>query len=402
MTTPLHKKVRIYLDHAAATPLDADVFRALEPYLTHHFGNASAIHEEGKNARMAVEAARAQVAKTLAIRPEEIIFSGSGTESNNLAIMGHLRHLKETGRTYETMEVLTTEIEHPSILALLPELTTLGVTVKMVGVDSTGKIQSAELRTLLSSRTVLITFAYVNSEIGVIQPVHALVRIIRQYERENGSRVFIHLDAAQAPLWLSCKLEALGVDALALDSGKFCGPKGVGIVAIRKPKELRSIVFGGGQEGGVRPGTENVAGVVGAALALELAQERYEARAEATTLVRDAAILKLRAAFPGLLLNGPEGASRVANNINVSLPNLDTEYAVVFLDAEGIAASTKSACAGGGSGVSHVVLAATGDEVRAKATLRFTLGEHTTPSELESVVSALQLFTITMQALTKE
>ncbi len=400
MTTTTGATRRIYLDYAAATPLHERVKAAMLPYLTEFFGNPSAIHTEGKLARQAVEAARLEVARTLAIKPEGVIFTGSGTESNNLSILGYLDALKANGRSYESMEVITTAIEHPSILALLPVLKAKGVVVHTVAVDTEGVITSEALKTCLSPKTVLVAFAYANSEVGTVQPVSRLARVVRQYEQVEGIHIMIHLDAAQAPLWLPCQLETLGVDMLALDAGKCGGPKGVGVLALRKNVIISAETYGGGQERGLRPGTENVAGIVGMATALALAQADASVRAEKVRSVRDQAISLLCEQIPGLVINGQNVIDRLPNNINLSLPGFDTEYAVVYLDAAGIAASTKSACAGAGSGMSHVVLALTGDASLAKSTIRFTLGEETTIADLKEVVRILQQFCQKMQTLT--
>lgn len=386
------QKKRIYLDHAAATPLHPEVKKVMLPFLENSFGNPSAVHEEGVKARQAVEAARLSVATVLGVRPTGIIFTSGGTETNNLAILGLVKKLQKDGFSYSEMEIITTEIEHPSISTLLPILREMGITIRFVAVDSEGKITVPALEAVLTSKTVLVTFAYANSEVGVIQPVSRLARTIRQSEKKNGTKIYVHVDAAQAPLWLPCTLERLGVDMMSLDTGKCNGPKGIGVLATCGGVTLLPILFGGGQEQGLRPGTENVAGIVGAAKALELAQATYLKRAEAVSAVRDEFITLLREAIPEVLLNGPEGESRLANNINISLPKFDTEYAVVYLDSRGVAASTKSACAGAGGGESKVVSVMTGDSARAKSTLRLSLGVDTTRAEMEIVLDILLEF----------
>jgi cysteine desulfurase len=395
-------KKRIYLDHAAATPLNPEVKKAMLPFLENVFGNPSAVHQEGVLARTAVEDARSKIANTLGIRPTGVTFTSGGTESNNLAILGLVKKLhQENGRAYTDMEVITTEIEHPSISEVMPELRNLGVTVQFIKVDSEGKITVPALEAALSPKTVLVTFAYANSEVGVVQSVSRLARVVRRYEKENDNKIFIHVDAAQAPLWLPCQLERLDVDLMSLDVGKCSGPKGVGILATRNNLSVLPILHGGGQEQGQRPGTENVAGIVGAAKALEIAQVTYLQRAEKVALIRDEFVTNLRLAIPEVLLNGPEGENRLANNINISLPQTDTEFAVVYLDTNGVAASTKSACAGAGGGESMVVLKMTSDIERAKSTLRLSLGEETTIEDMKYVINILLKYQQKMQQLTK-
>lgn len=392
---------RVYLDHAAATPLSPVARTAMLPYLTDQYGNPSAIHAEGRAARQAVETARLQVARTLGVRQDQIIFTGSGTESNNLAVLGYLEALQVSGRSYETMEVLLTEIEHPSLLSLVPRLTERGIRVRYIPVTETGLITKVALRESLSPETVLVACAYINSEIGTVQPVLSLARIIREYAHAHAIEIQLHLDGAQAPLWVSCYEPQLGVDTLTLDAGKCGGPKGVGILMVREPRRLSSVMGGGGQERGLRPGTENVAGIVGAAAALADAQQYFKERSAQVLAVRDEALTQLQALLPEAVLNGPIGEQRVANNINFSLPGIDTEYVVVWLDTHGVAASTKSACAGAGGGMSHVVFACTGDEQRARHTLRFTLGETNTVEQLQSAFRLIVAVRDRVRGLTK-
>ncbi|OGG70922.1 hypothetical protein A3I99_00460 [Candidatus Kaiserbacteria bacterium RIFCSPLOWO2_02_FULL_45_11b] len=404
MFSLIRKKRRIYLDTAAATPLRKEVRAAMLPYLETEFGNPSAIHAEGIAARSAVESSRQKVATTLGIRPEGVLFTSGGTESNNLAILGRLKYLaRKEGIAYSDMEVITTRIEHPSIMSLVPVIEATGVTVRFVEVDGEGKITVAALEKVLSPKTVLVTFAYANSEVGVVQNVSRLVRTVRQFEKTHthGRRIVIHIDAAQAPLWLPCSLTPLGVDMMSLDVGKCNGPKGVGMLVLRGNVPLLPILYGGGQEQGLRPGTENVANIVGAATALTLAQADYQERAVSVSKLRDSFIDLLTEALPEVLLNGPQGEERLANNINISLPKLDTEYAVVYLDAQGIAASTKSACAGAGGGESTVVSTMTGNSERAKSTIRLSLSTDTTLADAKYVVEILLRFKAKMNELTR-
>ena len=390
MNNNLKGQKRVYLDNAAATPLSEEVLATMMSFLTQDFGNANSIHQEGVVARRAVEEARGLVAQILEIRPQGIVFTGNGTESNNLAILGRIKYLhKVEGLAYTDMEVVTTKIEHPSILEVMEEIKDWGVQVRYIEVDENGLITVPALLDVLSTKTVLVTFAYANSEIGTVQPVLRLVRCIRKFEKENNVNIVVHLDAAQAPLWLPCVMKQLGVDSMALDAGKCNGPKGVGLLAMPKMVELLPVLFGGGQEGGLRSGTENVAGIVGMVKALELAQADYTNRAEKVAKVRDEGTALLKTKLPQVLINGAVGEDRLANNINFSVPNLDTEYAVVYLDTYGVSASTKSACAGAGSGLSMVVKTITGDATRARSTIRFSLSEETTLDDLKTAIEIL-------------
>ncbi len=390
MNNSLKGQKRIYLDNAASTPIYKEVLETMMPFLTEEFGNPSSIHKEGVRARRAVDEARNSVARTLEIKSQGIIFTGNGTESNNLAIFGYIKYLHKIRKlAYQDMEVVTTKIEHPSIMGVTEELIDLGVTIKFVEVDERGIITIPALEAVLSEKTVLVTFAYANSEVGTVQPVLRLVRRIRKYEETMGKEIKVHLDAAQAPLWLPCAFKQLGVDTMALDAGKCNGPKGVGILATRKNFDLLPIVQGGGQENGLRSGTENTAGIIGMSKALELAQADHASRAETVAKIRDEAIAYLQEKIPAAVVNGGKGEDRLANNINFSIPELDTEYAVIYLDTHGVACSTKSACAGAGGGESLVVKTITGDATRARSTIRFSLSEQTTLDDMKYAIDVL-------------
>ena len=381
---------RVYLDWAAATPLLPAAKVAMEPYLDGMFGNPSAIHTEGQAARNEVENARATVAKAVQVRPEYITFSSGGTEGNNLSIFGAVESLVQAGRSYDSISIITTKIEHPSVGEAFAALERRGVQVKYVQVNETGKVDLEHLRTLMDESVVLFSTALINSEIGTIQPTRAIHKILHETEIKHGVTIFFHLDAAQAPLWVNCQFDALAADLITLDAAKCCGPKGVGVLIRSRRLHLVPVVHGGGQESGLRPGTENVAGIVGAATAIEWAQTGWKERAKSVVTVRDAAITHLQAELPQLLVNGADRDDRVANNINISIPGLDTEFAAVVLDKHGFAVSTKSACSGAGGGASTVVLETTADPARANSTLRFTLGSDTTLAQLKSLTEVLK------------
>ncbi|MFM2374643.1 MAG: hypothetical protein RLZZ234_638 [Candidatus Parcubacteria bacterium] len=387
------KKKRVYLDYAAATPCAQEVSAAMRPFETHTFANASGVHREGRLAREALEAARARVAHTLKTVPHHVVFTSGGTESNNLAILGVVEKFREEGRAYEEMEIISTAIEHPSILEPLRLLEKKGVVVKYAPVNSEGTIVRAPFRELLSEKTVLVTFAYANSEIGTVQEVQALSRSVRLWRNEKKrSYPYVHIDACQASLWLPCKMDSLGVDMMSLDAGKCYGPKSVGVLALRGDVSLSPLLRGGSQEGGLRPGTEHVGAAVGLAAAFVWAQEGWEVRALKVAESREFFFEKLAAAFPGLVLNGSH-EHRLPNNLNVAIPGLDGEYAVVGLDARGVACSTRSACKVNESteeGGSHVLRALNLPHDVVLGAIRFSLGEETTKAELFRAVIALQ------------
>lgn len=382
---------RIYLDYASATPMAPEVLEAMLPYFSEDFGNAGAIHQEGARAKLALHDARAQVARTLGIKSEGVIFTSGGTESNNLAIAGLIEKLASRGQAYSELEIISTKLEHPATLKTLEALVKKGVTITYAPVTSEGHVDMAVLPTLLNSKTALVTLAYVNSEVGTITRCREVRRVLNRYQTGHAGqeRILLHIDAAQAPLWLPCQLSCLGADLFSLDAGKFGGPKGCGILASQKDSELAPILYGGGQERGLRPGTEPVPLIVGTAKALEIAQSQVKERSVNVAKLRDYFFTEIANRIPQAIINGPIGDARVANNVHISIPSLDAEYVVVVLDTAGISASTKSACSSKGGGASTVVLAMTNDLARASSTLRFTLGPDTSAFEIDQAVTVL-------------
>ena len=279
------KSKRVYLDYAAATPLSREAKAAMLPYLTDSFANPNAIHREGQTARNAVEAARDSIAHTFEIRPEFITFTSGGTEANNLAIRGAVMAVRRENQPLGELEVITLKTEHPATQKTVAALKKRGVSVQYAPVDDVGLIKIEAFQKLLSEKTVLVSVAYTNSEIGVIQKLHALRKAIRQAEEKFGTTILLHVDAAQAPLWLKCQFDALKADLVSFDASKCNGPKGVGLLLRSRRVELVPVTYGGGQENGLRPGTENVAGAVGAAVAFQEAQKNWKRRPCATLLL---------------------------------------------------------------------------------------------------------------------
>lgn len=383
--TKSEESKRIYLDYAAATPLEVAVIEVMQKYL-HLYGNPSAIHQEGVAAKDVINDCQTRIARLLQIKPEGVVFTSGGTESNNLALLGVVEQLHKTGRAYDSMEVLTTGIEHPSISETILELKNRGVLVKYVKVDEVGKVSLDSLRENLSNKTVLVSVALVNSEIGTIQNIGAIARVAHEVDKS----ILIHADAAQSPYWMSVELPRIGADIISLDAGKCGGPKGIGVLAWQKRVQLTPVLYGGGQQMGLRPGTESVILIAGATMAIEQAQRKWQERSEKVTKVRNECIKKLKEEIPDVILNGAEGEERVANNINISILGLDTEFAVVVLDKHGIAASTKSACSGAGGGESVVVKQISNDTARATSTIRLTLGEETTINDCQKMIRVLK------------
>lgn len=391
------KERTIHLDYAATTPVHPEVLKAMAPYWNELWANPNAIYTSGVKARNAIEAARADVARVLRVRAHDITFTSGGTEANNLAIAGIIEAAVGRGRAYGDIEIVSTLIEHPSVLETLKWYERKGVVIHYIPVSEEGCIDEKAFTTALNEKTVLSTFAYANSEVGVVQRVKQLTRIVKKFNQANDAHVLVHLDASQAPLWLSCEMDMLGVDLMTLDAGKCYGPKGVGVLARRHGVALVPQMRGGDQEGGLRAGTENAALIIGCAHAITRAQKNWREQSAQVTKLRDFFINELERTIPNIIVNGSR-IERIANNINISIPGIDTEFAVIVLDRHGIACSTKSACGGAKGNGSTVVRAMTHDDARARSTIRFTLGENSTKHEILTTVRILSDHVTQMRA----
>jgi cysteine desulfurase len=371
----LFPKPQYYCDYAAATPVSPAVMWRMARAQWRYFANPSAVHQPGAAAAAVIADSRQQLARALGVRAAEITYTASGSEANNLAVRGVIEAKVAAGARYDELSIVTTRTEHPSVLAVVAALAARGVRVDYLPVTNEGYIDGAALKARLAAPATLVSFAYANSEVGVVQPVRRLVRAIKQVQPNT----LVHLDAAQAPLWLTCNRHQLGVDLLSLDAGKCNGPKGVGVLVATETVALAPVIYGGGQERGRRAGTENIAGIVGATLAIVAAQATYETRRARVYPKTQALVQALTKHVPGVVFNGPaftdsvDTLQRLPNNVHISLPGFDTEYAVIYLDTHRIAASTKSACSGAGGGRSEVVYEMTGDTALASSTIRFSL-----------------------------
>lgn len=380
---------RIHLDFAATTPVRSSILKAMRPFWNEKWANPSAIYREGVEARRVIEEARKRVARTLRVRATGITFVSGGTEANSLALLGVVETSVMNGSGYENVEIITTRVEHPSVQKAVEYLEARGVSIKYIPITDDGIIDLHRFEGLLSPKTRLVSVGYVNSETGVVQDLKKITRIVKKWNQTHNAEVLVHTDACQAPLWLSCALDALGVDLLSLDAGKCYGPKGVGVLARRHGVSIAPIMHGGGQEGGLRAGTENAALIVGCSLAIQEAQERHEERSRDIKEIRDYGFSLIEKTLPEAIINGSK-EHRVANNINISVPGLDTEYAVIVLDAHGIATSTRSACGSLEQSGSHVVREMTKDDTRALSTLRFTFGEESRKSDILKACEVLK------------
>ena len=368
---------RIYLDHAATTPVDPAVAQAMQPYLDAVFGNPSAVYRDGQAAQAGVEEARRQVAALLKAEPASIFFTSGGSESDNWAIKGTAFALRARGR-----HLITTAIEHPAVLGTCAFLERCGFEITYLPVDSVGLVDPKALKAAIQDDTILVSVMAANNEIGTVEPIAELAAVA------HAAGVRFHTDAVQACGNVSMDVRALDVDLLSLSGHKFYGPKGVGALYVRPGCKLEPLIHGGEQERGRRAGTENTAAIVGlgAAAALAAADQAADARREAA--LRDALIAGLTA-IPGVRLTGhPE--RRLPGNASFCFDDLRSEALLTALDLAGIEASGGSACTAGSLSPSHVLTAIGVPENRARNALRLTLGRGTTAEQIEQTVTAVR------------
>ncbi len=385
------KKKRIYMDYAAATPVRKEVTKAMNKYWNIDFGNAGAIHTEGIIAKQAIEKSRKVLADILNSRPDEIIFNSGGTEANNSAIFGVLDKLNDNGIKIRDMHLITTKMEHPSVLNYFKYFEKKGAQLDLLDITEEGIVDLKQFKDLLRPNTVLVSIMFVNNEIGTIQPIEKIVKIIRNFKKKSlkdykSITPVLHSDAAQSLLFLPINTIKLGIDLLSFDSQKIYGPKGVGILYKRKDLEINPLIVGGSQENGMRPGTENTPLVVGFAKALELASKEQEKEIKRLKKLRNYFIKKILKEIPNSDLNG-NLKNRLPNNINISVPATNNDFSVIQLDTKGIACSTKSACST--EKYSYVIKALGKTEKQIQNSLRFTLGKFTTKKDIDYVIKCL-------------
>ena len=368
---------RIYLDHAATTAVSPEVLREMLPFMTECFGNAASIHGTGREAHRALDRARKQVAAVLGAQPQEIYFTSGGSESDNWAVKGVAWAARGRGK-----HVITSAVEHHAVLNACAWLEGMGFEVTRLPVDALGRVDPDSVARALRPDTVLISVMTANNEIGTLQPI----REIGEIARSRG--VPFHTDAVQAAGHIPVNVEELQVDLLSLSAHKFHGPKGVGVLYVRRGTKLDSLIHGGAQERGLRAGTPNVPGAVGLAKALELAAASLPESADRVRALRDQLIREIRARIPDAVLNGdPE--RRLPGNVHFSFPGVDGEALLLRLDLAGIACSGGSACTSGAQEPSHVLAAIGQAPELAKGGLRMTLGEENTPEEIKEVLRVL-------------
>lgn len=374
----------IYFDYAATTPLDPRVFSKMEPYLKGQYGNPSSIYTFAQHARHALDDAREKVAIILGCHPKEILFTGSGTESNNLAIYGIAEAYASRGK-----HIVTTRIEHDSTLEPLKYLETKGFEVTYVEVGEDGIVEVEDIMKAVRDDTILISVMYANNEIGTVQPIANIAKCLDVfYKEKKTAKPFFHTDACQAAAFLDLSAPKLGVDLMTINGGKIHGPKGVGALYIKKGIKLVPQIRGGGQEYRMRAGTENIAGIVGLGEALCLAQEEKKEVSKKLLPLRDRIIDEILLKIPKSRLNG-DRYRRLPNNINVSFYGLEGEPILLRLDMLGIYASAGSACTSGSLEPSHVIQALGISEEWVRSSLRITLGKENTEEEVDFLLEKL-------------
>lgn len=373
----------IYMDHAATTPVRPEVLDAMLPYFSTNFGNPSGIYGLAQESRKAIDVARETVAATLDARISEIVFTSGGTESDNTAIRGSALALASTGR-----HIITTSIEHHAVLHTCHSLEQYGFDVTYLPVDAAGLIDPDDVGRAIDDETTLVSVMYANNEIGVVEPISEIADVVKAEARRRGRTIVMHTDAVQAAGYLDLSARNLGVDMLSLSAHKFHGPKGAGILYIRRGTPFEAQQTGGGQERQRRSGTENVPIVVGMAEALRLAEsERNETVARVKSL-KDRIVEAMLERLDGVRLNG-HPSRRLANNVNFSFDRVEGEPILLGLDLAGISASSGSACSSASLEPSHVLTALGLTAEQAQGSLRLTLGKDNTEEDVDYLLDVL-------------
>ena len=368
---------RIYLDYAATTPMDPEVLKAMLPYFTDRFGNPSSIHSFGQEAKAAVEKAREEIASFLGAKQDEIIFTSGGSESDNFAIKGVAYANKHKGN-----HIITSSIEHHAVIKSCEFLEKMGFEVTYLPVSKDGLVDPEDVKKAITDKTILISIMHASNEIGTIQPIKEIGKIARE------KKIYFHSDAVQTFGHIHINVDELNVDFLSVSAHKLCGPKGIGVLYVRKGTKIVSFIHGGGQERKRRASTENVPAIVGFGKAVEIAKKTMDEEVKKLVILRDKLIKGILEKIDNVYLNG-HPARRLPNNVNVSVESIEGESMLLSLDMEGIAASTGSACTSASLEASHVLLALGLSHELAHGSLRFTLGRYTEKEDINKVLEIL-------------
>jgi cysteine desulfurase len=412
---------RAYLDYNATTPVDPQVLDAMLPYFSGEFANASSIHSPGQHARASVETAREQVAALIGAKPQEIIFTSGGTESDNHAVFGAVNALITRPINYKpdsvearerrwlishTKHIITSQIEHEAVLHTCQELEMLGVQLTFLPVDQNGRLAPDSVRGAIQSgqanpdlpeepvlpKTTLISVMHANNELGTVQPLDEIGRIAREH------KVYFHTDAVQSAGKIPVDVNVLNVDLLSLSGHKLYAPKGTGALYVRSGTRLRQLLYGGHHQRGFRPGTENVAGIVGLGKAAEIARTSLATDAQRIAALRDKLEHGLLERVPQICVNGGQ-TPRTPNTTNIMFSGIGGEALVIALDLKGLACSVGAACSSGAVEPSHVLTAIGLSNEEAKSSLRFSLGRHTTESEIDFALEVIPAAVAQLRAL---
>ncbi len=393
---------RIYLDYASLTPIDPRVLREMGRFSISKYANPSSIYKEGFAAKEALDSGRKKIAGFIHAHPDEMIFTSGGTEANALALEGVFNHARKQG--IEKPHLIISAIEHSSIIETADALGKQGCEVTRLAVDSSGLISLSNLKKSIKPNTFMVSIMTVNNEIGTIQPIKEIAKIIRQArvansntknDSENNTNYpLFHTDAAQAVLYQELNMESMGVDLMTLDSSKMYGPRGMGALYIRRNTPIEPIIHGGGQEKGIRSGTENIPAIMGFAKACEIAATERTGKTTMIEELRSSFIAGLKSIRSDIRINGVDGASQSPHILNVSIPGIDNEFFVLQLDAQGIACSTKSSCLRDAD--ESYVLQAIG--VSSKDSVRFSFGRFT---KKKHVTRSLKIIRDVLLFLTK-
>jgi cysteine desulfurase len=377
----------IYLDNSATSPVDPEVFKTMEPYFTKEFGNASTFYSLGREARKAMEIARENVAAIIGASPQDIIFTSGGTESDNMAIKGTAYRWKNKGN-----HIITSKIEHPAVEETCNYLEKNGFEVTYLPVYGEGIVRVEDVKEAIRDDTILITIMHANNEIGTIQPIAEIGEIAK----EKG--IYFHTDAVQTVGKIPVNVEDLNVNLLSLSAHKLNGPKGIGALYVKKGTILEPLIHGGGHERNLRPGTENIPGIVGLGKACELARLHLNENINHLTTIRDQLINGVLGEIEESYLNG-ERENRLPNNAHFRFSGIEGESLVLHLDAKGIAASTGSACSSKKLEPSHVLMALGLKEVEAHGSLRLSLGKNITSEDVEYTINAIKAAVTTLRSM---
>jgi len=386
MMPKIKNKKEVYLDHAATTYMKKEVLKEMNPFFIEKYGNPSALYNKGRIANGTLNDSRKSIAQLIKALPENILFTGGGTESDNLAIYGIAKAHKNRGD-----HIISIGIEHHAVLYPLQDLEKQGFKVTYIPVDKQGFVNPKEIFKAITKKTILITIMYANNEIGTIEPIAEIGKQILKYRKENNSVYpYFHTDACQASGYLDLNVEKLHVDLLTINGSKMYGPKGVGMLYVRRGVKIDPLIRGGAQEKKLRAGTENVAGIVGLTKAFELAQKNKNKETKRVSQLRNYLYKQLNKKIPDIILNGPElNEKRLPNNLNVTFLNIEGEALLLYLDEYGIMCSTGSACTSDSLEPSHVLTTLGLPYEYAHGSLRFSFGACNSKKDVDYVMKYL-------------